>query len=175
MVQAGIVHHIPTQLECQEAFLSAYARLGVISEACREARIGRQTHYNWLENDPDYVERFRLAHETSVDMAEAELRRRGIEGYDKPIYQGGELVGYVREYSDACLIFYLKGRRGDIFKERVDTTINTVQPVVVYVPENHRQLSGPEAVIPESAPESVVDGEFTVDLGDNGRGDASCP
>ena len=34
----------------------------------------------------------------------------------------GEIVGSVTRYSDACLIFYLKGRRGDVFRERTELT-----------------------------------------------------
>jgi hypothetical protein len=55
-----------------------------------------------------------------VDSAEEELRRRGIYGYDKPIYYNGDKVGSATEYSDACLIFYLKGRRQDVFRERME-------------------------------------------------------
>ncbi len=29
---------------------------------------------------------------------------------------------YITRYSDACLIFYLKGRRGDVFRERSEIT-----------------------------------------------------
>lgn len=91
---------------------------GVISTACEGADIPRSMHYEWLETDPAYRAQFTAVHEAVVDEAEAELKRRGIHGDDRPVFYRGEKCGSIREKSDACLIFYLKGRRGDIFRDR---------------------------------------------------------
>ena len=104
----------------QAEFLAAYQGVGTIEGACRVAEVGRRTHYDWIDRDPAYAARFEETHEAAVDDAEAELRRRGIHGYDEPIVYKGEVVGTVKKYSDACLIFYLKGRRGDVFRERTE-------------------------------------------------------
>ena len=37
-------------------------------------------------------------------LIEEEMRRRGIKGVVKPVFQKGEQVGSVREYSDNCLL-----------------------------------------------------------------------
>ena len=46
-------------------------------------------------------------------------RRRAAEGTLKPVYQGGKLVGEIREFSDTLLIFLLKGKRPEVYRENV--------------------------------------------------------
>jgi hypothetical protein len=114
------IEPIRTQAERQTAFLAALEVEGTLSDAARVSGVSRVTHYNWLNSDPTYQDRFRASFEKAVDTAERELRRRGVAGYDKPVFYQGEQTGTIREYSDACLIFYLKGRRGDVFRDRAE-------------------------------------------------------
>jgi hypothetical protein len=109
---------LPPPAERKAAFLEAYRVVGVISQACEATGVGRRTHYEWMRTDPDYAEQFAETHEAVVDEAEAELKRRGIHGDAKPVFFKGVQCGTVQEKSDACLIFYLKGRRGDVFRDR---------------------------------------------------------
>lgn len=109
-----------TTEERKTQLLEAYIQLGTVTGACRIADVSYSTHYDWLDTDPEYRARFEESHEAAVDLAEQELRRRGVNGTDKPVFYKGDVVATVREYSDACLIFYLKGRRGDIFRERTE-------------------------------------------------------
>jgi len=97
------------------AFLRNYEAIGTVTGAAVQGGISRQHVYDWLEDDKEFAAAFEVSKERAVDLAEEQLRRRGIAGYDKPVYQGGKMVGIIREYSDACLIFYLKGRRHDVF------------------------------------------------------------
>lgn len=101
----------------QSRFLACYAKVGTITGAARAAGIAPGTHYEWLDFDPSYPKRFEAAYEQSMDAAEAELRRRGIQGVQEAIYYQGEVVGYKRNYSDACLIFLLKNRRPEVFRD----------------------------------------------------------
>lgn len=55
---------------------------------------------------------------------EDEAFRRAVNGTEKPVYQGKELVGHVREYSDTLMIFMLKARRPEKFKDRVASEIS---------------------------------------------------
>lgn len=107
--------------ERKKRFLDAVRKDGTISGACRLSKISRITHYLWLSNDPVYVEAFRHAMEDAVDSAERELRRRGIDGYDEPVFYQGEQIARIKKYSDACLMFYMRGRRAE-FRERTEVT-----------------------------------------------------
>ena len=94
----------------KRAFLDAYALSGVILTSAAAVGISRQSVYQWLDADPDFKQDFEEAGQRSLDAWESELHRRGVTGWDDPVYQGGELVGHIRKYSDACLIFGLKAR-----------------------------------------------------------------
>ena len=83
-----------------------------------------------------------------VHKAESELYRRGVDGYDKPVYQGGCHVGDIREYSDTALIVYLKGNHPTKYRETAPVSVtNTVQVNNIYAKveaaneENSRVLS----------------------------------
>lgn len=134
------------------AFLKAYEAIGTITGAAAQISIDRTLVYQWFEKDAEFGAAFKHSQERAVDLAEQELRRRGIAGYDKPVFQGGRRVGLIREYSDACLIFYLKGRRREVFGDKHELTGKDGEPlqaaVVVYkIPDNGRD---PEMI--QSAP-----------------------
>lgn len=106
------------------AFLAAYSTLGNLSATERETGIARQRHHEWVKADPTYLADFLVAQEQAIDALESEARRRAVEGVEKPVYQGGKLVGGIREYSDTLLIFLLKGARPERYRERYDIQIS---------------------------------------------------
>lgn len=79
--------------------------------------ISRQTAYDWRAADPKFAEAWEVAVELGTDSLEDEAIRRARVGTDKPVYQGGELVGHVREFSDTLMIFMLKARRPGKYRE----------------------------------------------------------
>lgn len=103
----------------QRRFVSAFLETANVSRACKIAKIGRQTHYDWLSSDPEYAVAFREAEEHAADILEEEARRRAVEGVEEPTgwYQGSP-GGYVRRYSDTLLIFLLKGARPEKYADR---------------------------------------------------------
>lgn len=80
-------------------------------KAARAGGISYGTLLRWMDDDPKFAELARVAIEAGNDLMEDEARRRAVEGVEKPVYQGGELVGYVQEYSDSLMQFMLKTRR----------------------------------------------------------------
>ncbi len=60
-----------------------------------------------------------------MDDLEAELRRRAMEGTEKPVYFRGEECGVIRNYSDALGMFLLKGRRRAVFGKLSEDDIAT--------------------------------------------------
>ena len=91
----------------KDRFLEAYAELGTLTYAAIAAGCSRRSHYNWLEDDPDYAQRFRDAEDAAVDGLEQEAIRRAFAG------------------SDTLLIFLLKGLRPDRYAQR--TTVEVKQ------------------------------------------------
>jgi hypothetical protein len=108
----------------RDAFLAAYAELGTLTHAAGAVGIDRSSHYKWMDTDPEYPALFAAAAAKGKEAMVREARRRAIEGTDKPVYQGGKLVGTIREYSDTLLIFLMKGAMPETYRERVDISMD---------------------------------------------------
>ncbi len=102
----------------QQALLDAYEVYGTVLKACEVAKVPRSEHYRWLKN-PRYAERFREAEEHAVQALETEARRRAMVGHDKPVFYKGEPIAQIREFSDTLLIFLLKAKRPEIYRDRL--------------------------------------------------------
>lgn len=100
-----------------ERFIGALSKHGVVTAAAKAARISRKTVYERRAEDKDFAELWDDAIEQAADMLEREAVRRAYTGTLRPIYQGGEKVGSVREYSDTLMIFLLKGARPGKYRE----------------------------------------------------------
>ena len=86
-------------------------------KAYEVARVARSEHYRWLRNRR-YAARFREAEEHAIQALETEARRRAMAGVDKPIFYKGQAVTCVRAFSDGLLMFLLKAKRPDIYRDR---------------------------------------------------------
>jgi hypothetical protein len=91
---------------------------GHFSKTCQQLRIARMHLYNCFDQHPEFEKEFRKVQERALDSAEDELRRRGIDGWDHPIYFQGQRVGIERQYSDFCLKTILGA-----YRSRFNTTI----------------------------------------------------
>lgn len=100
----------------KDAFLAAYAKVGVLGRAAELAKCNRNTHYEWLK-DSEYAKAFDEAHEQACESLETEARRRAVEGTDKPVFHQGTQCGVIREYSDTLLIFLMKGAMPKKYRE----------------------------------------------------------
>lgn len=94
---------------------------GNVSRACEESGTARQRVYEWRAADPAFATAWDEAVEAGTDELEEEARRRAYEGVDEPVFYQGEMCGTIRKYSDTLLIFLLKGRRPDKYRENVRT------------------------------------------------------
>lgn len=106
----------------EAAFLRVLARRGNVSDACKQADIERRTAYARREVYPEFAQLWDEAIKQASDSLEEEAWRRATAGVDKPIFYKGEQIGTVTEFSDALLMFLLKGNKPEKFKERTDIT-----------------------------------------------------
>jgi hypothetical protein len=97
---------------------------GNVSRACAAISLSRSRVYEWREADPSFAQSWDEAVETGTDELEEEARRRAFSGVDEPVFYQGEECGVIRKYSDTLLIFLLKGRRPDRYRERVTIDVN---------------------------------------------------
>lgn len=97
---------------------------GNVSKACQAVKISRGCAYDHRKNDADFAALWEEAVEIGMDELESEARRRAFKGTKKPVYQKGQCVGYIQEYSDTLMIFLLKGGRPEKYRERFDVNTN---------------------------------------------------
>lgn len=109
--------------QTEEVFLDGLRAGHTIAVAAYSIGVSRDTVVGWRKaseatRDPntgvctdDFADRWESAIEAGTDLIEQEAIRRATEGYERPVYQGGQLVGTTTEYSDTLMNLVLRGRR----------------------------------------------------------------
>ena len=108
----------------KRAFLDAFREHGNVTAACRETRTPRSTVYSWQERDETFLFAYRQAEVEATELMEAEAHRRAMRGVveETPILHRGAIVATttVTKYSDTLLIFLLKARAPEKYRDRYD-------------------------------------------------------
>lgn len=115
----------------KRAFLAAFASTGRIRRAAEAAQTNWRSHYNWLRDDPQYLDAFAEAQRIAADFFEDEAVRRATEGWDKKVFHQGQHVDNERVYSDVLLMFTLKGAKPDKYKDRTQVSGDANAPLEV--------------------------------------------
>lgn len=114
------------------AFLEAFAEFGIVTAACGVAGVSRSTAYERRKLDEAFAAAWSDVETATTERMEAEARRRAVEGWvereelevahdeDGNPYEVRTLI--VRKYSDTLLMFMLKARKPDMYRERVEHT-----------------------------------------------------
>ncbi len=93
----------------QIIFLNTYIdNGGMVSQAAKAAGVSRYGVRWWNNNDKLFHEAYNKAKEELIELMEEEVVRRGMHGWEEPVYYKGERRGAVRKYSDNLLMFRLK-------------------------------------------------------------------
>jgi len=87
----------------------------------------------WRKADADFARRWREADNLAIERMEAEADRRAVDGTDRPVFHQGKRSGEIREYSDTLLIFRLKARRPEVYRERSDRAAESDRPLTVVI------------------------------------------
>ena len=82
--------------------------------------------------------------EVRTRLLEQEAQRRAYHGTLRPVYQKGECVGHIREFSDTLMIFLLKARRPEKYRDGVEDSVRS--NVVVNITVEDKKLDGPQLV-----------------------------
>jgi hypothetical protein len=101
----------------QEKFLRTFSMTANVRAACMSAGISRSIVYVWQEKDEEFSFKFNIAEQEANDLIRAELFRRAVQGYEKPVVSMGKAVygkdGKMlteRIYSDNLLGLLAKAR-----------------------------------------------------------------
>jgi hypothetical protein len=102
--------------------------------AIEKEGISKTNFYLMLSKSPELGDRFKQAqiqrdkvrNAKRIESAEAELHRRGVDGWDEPVFDiKGNHCGNKRRFSDACLIFMLKSLKPDVFADKPQALVQT--------------------------------------------------
>lgn len=112
------------------AFLAALRKTGSVRAASRLATPGNKTVHgphttfrDAMRRDPEFSAAVQEALDEALGALEAEAMRRAVEGYKRPIYQKGQLVGYETVYSDNMLLTLLRARAPETYSDRRDVRV----------------------------------------------------
>lgn len=91
----------------------------MVNAACKLAKVGRTTVYEERQRNEGFALAWHDIEERTTEMMEREAYRRAVEGVTKPLVSAGKHVTDVTEYSDTLLIFMLKSRRPERYRDNV--------------------------------------------------------
>lgn len=95
---------------------------GNVTAACKSIKIGRATAYRWRQGDEEFARHWDIAMDLSTQRLEDEVIQRATIGTSRPLMYQGRIVGNVREKSDLLLMFMLKARRPEIYRDKFDSS-----------------------------------------------------
>ena len=98
-------------------FFEQLAKTCNVTASAAAIGVSRQHVHHLRRTKPDFAKDWDDALERATDALEYAARTRAIDGYQRPVYQRGELVGYEPCYSDALMITLLKAHRPDKFRD----------------------------------------------------------
>lgn len=78
--------------EAKVLFLQSLQQDPNVSLACERAGIGRNTAYQWREQDSKFADGWETALEKTRDVARSSIYRRGILGWDEKVASQGQTV-----------------------------------------------------------------------------------
>lgn len=110
----------------RETFLKVYGQTGNLTTAATAARISRVTVYEWQEHEPEFALACQQASVQATEVLEQEAWRRAREGIAEPVFQHGKEVGTIQRYSDQLLMFLLRARAPERYRDRVDVSVTPV-------------------------------------------------
>ncbi len=105
--------------ERKTLFLAKLAEHGTVSVAAKYVGIIPKTAYSWRKADPEFAAAWHDATESAMDVAEQWMYDRHVHGVKEPIFYKGRQVGERVEYDTRAGEFILKGRRPEIFGDKL--------------------------------------------------------
>lgn len=115
-------------------FLDHLSENGLIKEACQYAGLSRLQVKRRIREDHEFRALYEEAYELGTDAIEDEATRRATIGTLEPVFFKGRRVATIRKKSDLLMMFILKARRPERFKD------NYTPPEAEY-----DELNGPSA------------------------------
>lgn len=131
----------PLAKRALERFVEQLGAGWSVTHAAREVGVAKQRLYELRATDEGFALQWAIAYETGTQALEDEARRRAVDGVEEPVYQRGELVGGIRRYDTPLLMFLLRARRPDTYRDNVTVAVKQY-PVIEAREEAMRNAVG---------------------------------
>lgn len=141
--------------ERKVSFLKEYLATCSFKKASENTGIPVATAYTWKYRDELFLAMYNECDRLVSILLESEAIRRAYDGVDKPVYQQGELVGMVREYSDSLMKMLLAAKMPERYNPKVEG--NQAQQVNIVVRDD-RPDDAPAATRIEILQNGRIDG-----------------
>ena len=100
-------------------FLENLAEFGIVSHAAQACGHNRATAYRHRKDDKEFAALWDDADAEASDVLEMEIRRRAVDGDERPIYsKDGKKIGTIVERSDRLIMFLAQARNPRRFSQR---------------------------------------------------------
>lgn len=109
--------------EKDQQFIDLIASGSTVVDACKGVGYGYTQAYEYRKQDEAFDAAWIDADEAAVQRMEKEADRRAVIGVEKPVWYQGQEVGTIREFSDTLLIFRLKAKRPDVYRDRAEVNV----------------------------------------------------
>jgi len=113
------MHHTSRTVKKDDRFFKALSAGATVSGAVKLAGYGRASVYEWRRDDELFAQRWSEADEDATERMEKEADRRAVVGVLEPVFYQGEIVGKIRKFSDNLLMFRLKGKKPEMYRDNV--------------------------------------------------------
>ena len=99
--------------EIEDKVLASIAEGNTATHAVKGTGVAYRTVYQWKQDDPEFDAKWQAAMEAGTQVLEQEAKRRAIEG------------------SDQLLMFLLRGKRPEQYRERSEVKLETKANLVL--------------------------------------------
>lgn len=128
----------------KRAFLEEYEKIGNVTAAAERIGMRRQTHYDWLESDPQYKLAVKQAERTFIQNYEFMLDERARSGKSDPA-------------SAICAMFRLK-KLVPAYRDGQQINVNQGVQVSVSTEERRERVKAAIKKVQMLKPGAVIDG-----------------
>ena len=98
-------------------FLAAYSVLGNVTAAAKCVNLTAEATRQWRMSDEKFLEYYEIADRAHTHYLEQEAQRRAMQGVVEDVYYQGEKVGEKVKYSDNLLMFMLKAKEPEKYRD----------------------------------------------------------
>jgi hypothetical protein len=141
----------------RDVFLEALANAWKVNEAAALAGHHRQRFYEARAADESFAAAWDAAEKEGIEVAENELRRRGIDGYDEMTFDGEDkLIRRVHRYDTPALVAWVKAHDP---RYRDNAAAAVVVPTVIVLESAFQGRAPIEAEVVESTARELPEAE----------------